>query len=114
MAPRKAVKSPNLSPHGGARKLRTSNRSNYAASLELPKRWRTILVGFILVLVIRVFCSDSLGNLRVPPLRECFYIVPVIPVASYLLYIDWRKKTSRLSTGIRAYLNDTNKRRIRH
>lgn len=95
MAPRKAVNSRDLSPHGDARKLRTSNRSNYAASLELPKKWRTILGGFMLVLVIRVFCSDSFGNLRVPPLHECFYIVPVISVAFYLLYIDWTKKASR-------------------
>jgi hypothetical protein len=89
------MKSPNLSPHGRTGKLRTRSRSNYAASLELPSRWRTILAGFTLVLVIRVFCSDPLGNLRVPPLREWFYLSPVILVAFFLLFTDWKKRACR-------------------
>src|SRR5579862_1100419 len=87
------MKSPNLYSHSRAGKLKT--RSNYAASLELPSRWRTIVAGFILVLAIRVFGSDSLGNLRVPSLRECFYISPVILVAFFLVFIDWKKKANR-------------------
>jgi hypothetical protein len=76
-------------------KLRIGNKNNYAESLELPHKWRTILGGFLIVLGIRVFCSDPLGNLKVPALDEYFYSAPVMLVAFFLLYIDWKRKTGR-------------------
>jgi hypothetical protein len=84
-----------FSPSGSDRKLRSKNKSNYAESLELPTRWRALLGGFLIVLGVRVFCSDPVGNLRVPTQAQFLGIAPVVLVAFLMLYIDWKKKTSR-------------------
>jgi hypothetical protein len=89
------MKRPNLSSHGRGGKTRNRSKSNYAESLELPHRWRTILGGFLIVLGVRVFCSDPVGNLKVPTLGDYFYIAPVMIVAFFLLYLDWKRKTGR-------------------
>jgi hypothetical protein len=86
------MKSRNLYLHG---RLRTKCRNSYAKSLEFPKRWRAILGGFLLLLVIRVIGSDPVGNLRVPPVRECFVGAPVVLGACFLFYIDWKEKAGR-------------------
>ena len=76
-------------------RLRAGSKGGYAESLELPNRWRAILGGFLIVLGIRVFCSDAVGNLKIPTIGEYFYIAPIMIVALFLLYLDWKRKTGR-------------------
>ena len=95
MALSKVMKRPNFLSHNRNGKLRIGSKNQYAESLELPNRWRTILGGFLIVLGIRVFCSDPVGNLKIPTMGEYFFIAPIMLAALLLLCIDWKRKTSR-------------------
>ena len=89
---------PGLKRSSPAQRIVRIRPRNITEYLQLPRRWRTFLAGFVVILGFMLFfgaIADSSGTLRPPGVSATIFVAVIVAMASLLVYLDCRVSKRR-------------------